>query len=65
MVECDDRNTFCPESINQTKTLNGMFHMRSVKLFAGKNDEIRLHMLANGTRRSIGELGKCYDRALR
>jgi hypothetical protein len=64
MVECDARNTFCPEAVNQTRTVDGMFHMRSVKLFAGKTDETRLDTLANGIRWSIGQLGKCYDRAL-
>jgi predicted amidohydrolase YtcJ len=35
MVECEDRNTFCPQAVKQVLTLNGMFHVRSVKLFGG------------------------------
>lgn len=35
MVECEERNTFCPEVVNQVSILNGMFHVRSVKLFGG------------------------------
>ncbi|KAF2822562.1 amidohydrolase 3 [Ophiobolus disseminans] len=33
MVECEVRNTFCPGSVKQVTTLNGKFHVRSVKLF--------------------------------
>ncbi|KAF2023266.1 amidohydrolase 3 [Setomelanomma holmii] len=33
MVECDVRNTFCPDDVKQITTLNGKFHVRSVKLF--------------------------------
>jgi predicted amidohydrolase YtcJ len=35
MVECEDRNTFCPGAVKQVSTLNGMFQVRSVKLFGG------------------------------
>jgi predicted amidohydrolase YtcJ len=33
MVECDVRNTFCPEEVKQVSTPNGKLHVRSVKLF--------------------------------
>jgi predicted amidohydrolase YtcJ len=35
MIECDARNTFCPDEVKKVSTLNGMFHVRSVKLFGG------------------------------
>jgi predicted amidohydrolase YtcJ len=35
MIECEDRNTFCPEAVEQVSTPNGMFQVRSVKLFGG------------------------------
>ncbi|UPX12068.1 uncharacterized protein EKO05_0002644 [Ascochyta rabiei] len=33
MIECDARNTFCPHDVKKISTTNGMFHVRSVKLF--------------------------------
>jgi predicted amidohydrolase YtcJ len=36
MVECDVRNTFCPDDVKRVATPNGKFHVRSVKLFGGK-----------------------------
>ncbi|KAH7092601.1 amidohydrolase family-domain-containing protein [Paraphoma chrysanthemicola] len=33
MVECDVRNTFCPDAVKQVVTLDGKFQVRSVKLF--------------------------------
>ncbi|KAF3003177.1 hypothetical protein E8E13_009276 [Curvularia kusanoi] len=33
MVECNERNTFCPRDVKKVSTPNGMFHVRSVKLF--------------------------------
>jgi predicted amidohydrolase YtcJ len=36
MVECDARNTYCPEAVKKVSTPNGKFHVRSVKLFGGK-----------------------------
>ncbi|KAF1846283.1 uncharacterized protein K460DRAFT_339377 [Cucurbitaria berberidis CBS 394.84] len=33
MIECDIRNTFCPESVVKVTTPNGKLHVRSVKLF--------------------------------
>jgi predicted amidohydrolase YtcJ len=38
MVECDVRNTFCPEEVKQVTTPKGKFHVRSVKLFGGKSN---------------------------
>ncbi len=35
MIECDARNTFCPKDVRKISTPNGMFHVRSVKLFGG------------------------------
>ena len=35
MIECDVRNTFCPEAVKKISTPNGKFHVRSVKLFGG------------------------------
>ncbi|KAG9194047.1 hypothetical protein G6011_04082 [Alternaria panax] len=33
MIECDVRNTFCPEAVKKVSTPNGRLHVRSVKLF--------------------------------
>ncbi|KAF2644553.1 amidohydrolase 3 [Massarina eburnea CBS 473.64] len=33
MLECETRNTFCPEDVTKQATLNGRLHVRSVKLF--------------------------------
>lgn len=35
MIECDVRNTFCPEAVKKTSTPNGKLQVKSVKLFAG------------------------------
>jgi predicted amidohydrolase YtcJ len=37
MVECEVRNTFCPEAVEQVTTPNGKLHVHSVKLFGGKS----------------------------
>jgi len=42
MVECEARNTFCPEDVKQVTTLNGKLHVRSVKLFGGTHATIPL-----------------------
>ncbi|KAI0885458.1 amidohydrolase family-domain-containing protein [Annulohypoxylon maeteangense] len=34
MIECDERNTFCPNDIDQYSSLDGFLSIRSVKLFA-------------------------------
>jgi hypothetical protein len=36
MIECDVRNTYCPEAVEKISTENGMFHVKGVKLFGGK-----------------------------
>ncbi|KAI1509488.1 Amidohydrolase [Pyrenophora tritici-repentis] len=33
MIECDVRNTFCPEAVEKISTANGKFQVKSVKLF--------------------------------
>jgi predicted amidohydrolase YtcJ len=35
MIECNARNTFCPKEVKKINTPNGMFQVRSVKLFGG------------------------------
>lgn len=35
MIECETRNTFCPESAKKISTPDGKLHVRSVKLFGG------------------------------
>lgn len=37
MVECEVRNTFCPNDVQKLKASNGKLHVRSVKLFGGKS----------------------------
>jgi len=33
MIECDVRNTFCPEAVSKVTTPNGRLHVQGVKLF--------------------------------
>ena len=35
MIECDVRNTYCPEAVERISTPNGKFHVKGVKLFGG------------------------------
>lgn len=74
MVECGERNTFCPEKVSAFKDGEGFLSVKSVKLFAGT-----LRLLLSSvvypslqsslgkqktnayTRRSTWELGECYD----
>jgi predicted amidohydrolase YtcJ len=35
MIECDVRNTFCPQEVEKVSTPNGKFQVKSVKLFGG------------------------------
>lgn len=35
MVECRERNTFCPDDVRKVELANGLLSIRSVKLFAG------------------------------
>lgn len=34
MIECDERNTFCPREVKKSKSLSGFLTVNSVKLFA-------------------------------
>jgi predicted amidohydrolase YtcJ len=36
MVECEERNTFCPADVKKVYSPIGKFRVRSVKLFAGQ-----------------------------
>lgn len=47
MIECNVRNTFCPEAVQKVSTSNGKFHVRSVKLFGGKPKLITQIAIAN------------------
>lgn len=42
MLECDRRNTFCPEKSFKIDRSDGMLSVRSVKLFAGKHRHTNL-----------------------
>lgn len=44
MIECNTRNTFCPHEVRKVSTLNGMFQVRSIKLFGGTYSSIRRFM---------------------
>lgn len=43
MLECEVRNTFCPDNVLLYNRTDGRFTMRSVKLFAGKFKAISFH----------------------
>lgn len=47
MIECNVRNTFCPRNVEKVSTPNGMFHVRSVKLFGGMYHSMALHLEMN------------------
>ena len=36
MIECDVRNTFCPDAVEKTSMPSGKFQVKSVKLFGGE-----------------------------
>lgn len=36
MIECNIRNTFCPEAVEKVSMPTGKFHVQSVKLFGGE-----------------------------
>lgn len=42
MRECAERNTFCAEDATKIEREDGMLHVRSVKLFAGKHNPLPL-----------------------
>lgn len=58
MIECDVRNTFCPEEVKKISTNNGKLHVRGVKLFAGKYFSTAVDSNLIQRRWSIGKLGK-------
>lgn len=64
MVECDVRNTFCPEAVKKVSTPNGKFHLRSVKLFGGMCRRRAHANIFTVYRWSFGFLGLSYDRAV-
>lgn len=39
MIECETRNTFCPEKVPMFTDSNGFLHVKSVKLFAGASNQ--------------------------
>lgn len=44
MIECDVRNTFCPDQVKKISTHDGKFHVQSVKLFGGMYFHETLHI---------------------
>jgi predicted amidohydrolase YtcJ len=64
MMECEKRNTFCPEDARKFDTPNGMLRVRSVKLFSGTSDGIVKPHNAYFYRWCSRKLGQCHDRAL-
>jgi predicted amidohydrolase YtcJ len=42
MIECETRNTFCPQDVKKISTSNGKLHVRSVKLFGGMSQLLLL-----------------------
>jgi predicted amidohydrolase YtcJ len=53
MVECPERNTFCPDEAVKLEHPDGMLSVRSVKLFAGKSGRIGLALLVLHTSLSL------------
>lgn len=49
MLECDERNTFCPEHAQKHVREDGFLSIQSVKLFAGKWIFSELSLLCNDT----------------
>jgi hypothetical protein len=43
MLECDKRNTFCPDDAQHIRRDDAKFTLRSVKLFAGKSNIFTSH----------------------
>ena len=65
MLECETRNTFCPESAVKIARDDGMLNVRSVKLFGGESLAPSLgRFFANVHRWGPRKLGKRNDRAL-
>ena len=74
MVECEKRNTFCPEEAAAVAGESDFLTVRSVKLFAGEpiaRSAIPLfhpspfYMYTDNTRRRTRQLGQCHARSLR
>jgi predicted amidohydrolase YtcJ len=47
MIECKERNTFCPEAVRKVEMDNGLLFVRSVKLFAGISPSHAVPFLRN------------------
>lgn len=47
MVECYERNTFCPDEVDRYTSPDGFLSIQSVKLFAGKFYEAQIQLLNN------------------
>jgi predicted amidohydrolase YtcJ len=69
MIECDKRNTFCPEQAPWIERADGMLSVKSVKLFGGafnltQTMRIGYQKADIQNRWCLGKLGKCYARTL-
>lgn len=45
MIECEERNTFCPEKVSPFTDVDGFLSVKSVKLFAGESNSLSPHLL--------------------
>jgi predicted amidohydrolase YtcJ len=62
MLECEVRNTFCPDNVLLYNRTDGRFTMRSVKLFAGKFKAISFTTARlRRVRWCPRKLGQCHD----
>jgi predicted amidohydrolase YtcJ len=61
MMECDTRNTFCPEVARKIEAPNGKLHVRSVKLFGGKSKSLPRGTLTDPARWGSRKLGQRDD----
>jgi predicted amidohydrolase YtcJ len=58
MIECETRNTFCPEDVAKVSTPDGKLHVQSVKLFGGiVNPLVSLKLVLICARRCSWKLG--------
>ena len=64
MIECDVRNTFCPDAFKKLSTPNGKFHVQGVKLFGGTQIYLVKGIVLILNRRGAWQLGQCHDRTL-
>ena len=44
MIECPERNTFCPDAVAKFSQGSGLLSVRSVKLFAGRSFAVLQHL---------------------